>query len=91
MDQIKTLGPKRVKIVLIGNKSDLSEERVISFEEGKALAESFNVSFFECSAKTGMNIDVVFEKMGEEVMEGEDIVGNSGNSTIGFLIRGYFC
>uniref|UniRef100_A0A671NCR6 GTP-binding protein Rheb-like n=1 Tax=Sinocyclocheilus anshuiensis TaxID=1608454 RepID=A0A671NCR6_9TELE len=43
----KTLVP----IMLVGNKKDLHMERVISCEEGKALAESWNAAFMESSAK----------------------------------------
>ena len=91
MDQIKSLGPKRVKIILVGNKSDLNEERVISFEQGQELAKNFNVSFFECSAKTGNNIEFIFEKLGEEIMDSSELTENNDNSSIGFLNRRYFC
>ncbi|KAI1242573.1 hypothetical protein IHE44_0000105 [Lamprotornis superbus] len=42
---------KRIPIMLVGNKKDLHMERVISYEEGKALAESWNAAFLESSAK----------------------------------------
>ena len=34
MDQIKNLAPKGVKIILVGNKIDLLDEREVSFDEG---------------------------------------------------------
>ena len=40
-------------LVLIGNKIDLEDKRVVSTEEGKAAAESFGIPFYECSAKLG--------------------------------------
>jgi GTPase SAR1 family protein len=33
---------------------------MVSFEEGAALAKSYNCPFFECSAKTGYNVEEVF-------------------------------
>ena len=45
------MGPTSIKI-LIGNKSDLETERVVTKEEAEALAEEHNVKFFEVSAKT---------------------------------------
>ncbi|XP_054863174.1 GTP-binding protein Rheb isoform X1 [Amphiprion ocellaris] len=45
------VGNVQVPIILVGNKKDLHMERVISFEEGKALAESWNAAFLESSAK----------------------------------------
>ncbi|KAG7267223.1 hypothetical protein CRUP_004564, partial [Coryphaenoides rupestris] len=42
---------KSVPIILVGNKKDLHMERVISFEQGRALAESWGAAFLESSAK----------------------------------------
>lgn len=38
-------------VVLIGNKSDLSQQRRVTTENGRKLAESWNASFLETSAK----------------------------------------
>lgn len=38
-------------IVLVGNKKDLHMERMISYDEGKRLAESWKAGFVEASAK----------------------------------------
>ena len=49
-------------LVLIGNKCDLDYDRQISTEEGRSLASSWEVPFFETSAKTRTNIeDSIFE------------------------------
>ena len=53
-------------IFLIGNKSDLKEERKISIEEGEELKESYenNIKvFFETSAKNDDNIDKLLKKI----------------------------
>ena len=47
-------------ICLIGNKIDLEEQREVSYEEGKNLAEENNLLFFETSAKDGNNIQEIF-------------------------------
>lgn len=38
-------------VVLVGNKTDLHQERAVSYEEGKKLAESWRATFLETSAK----------------------------------------
>lgn len=40
-----------VPVVLVGNKKDLHMDRVITQEEGKKLANSWNAVFLEASAK----------------------------------------
>lgn len=46
--------------ILIGNKADLSNKRVIGSDEGKNLAKEINATFLECSARSGLNIQLVF-------------------------------
>jgi small GTP-binding protein len=53
---------KTVKI-LVGNKSDLSDQRVISPEKGRELAEEYGIPFFETSALSGSRINEAFEAL----------------------------
>lgn len=46
------------QIILVGNKCDMKDERVISTERGKELADQLGVHFFETSAKENINIKV---------------------------------
>jgi GTPase SAR1 family protein len=47
-------------MVLVGNKSDLTELRQVSKLEGEELAKNFQVPFLEASAKERRNIDEAF-------------------------------
>lgn len=55
-----------VPIVLVGNKSDLKEERNVSYQEGVKLAntlsekERIKISYIETSALTGENVEDAF-------------------------------
>ena len=40
-------------LVLIANKIDLEDQRTVSTKEGQALADSYGIPFYECSAKLG--------------------------------------
>ena len=52
-------------IVLVGNKDD-EKKRKISEEEGKTLAEKYNIGFFEISINSGQNVKEVFEYLIEK-------------------------
>ena len=44
------------QMILLGNKLDKEDIRVISEKEGKELADEYGIKFFETSNKTGVNI-----------------------------------
>lgn len=58
LTQIKTYSWGNAQVILVGNKCDMEDERVISFERGKQLAEQLGVQFFETSAKENVNVKV---------------------------------
>ena len=63
--ELKINSSPDIKIILIGNKSDLADDRQVSYEEGeKYLDEPAIISFYETSAKTGDNIRKIFEEVG---------------------------
>lgn len=45
--------------MLVGNKTDLSDKRQVSTEEGDRKAKELNVMFIETSAKAGYNVKQV--------------------------------
>lgn len=47
-------------IVIVGNKSDRTNDRQVLTSEGESLAAEFGFKFFETSAKTGENVKNVF-------------------------------
>lgn len=52
-----------VIVILVGNKSDKSEERQVSTDEGEQHAKQEGVIFIETSAKLGYNIKNLFRKL----------------------------
>lgn len=52
-----------VIIALVGNKTDLTDRRQVSFAEGEAKSKEHEVMFFETSAKAGFNIKVLFKHL----------------------------
>lgn len=56
--QIKTYSWDNAQVVLVGNKCDMEDERVISYERGRQLADQLGIEFFETSAKDNVNVKV---------------------------------
>lgn len=56
--------------ILVGNKIDLSY-RLVSSAEGKAMADSLKVDYFEISAKTGEHVEQLFLYLIDKLTEGK--------------------
>lgn len=66
-------GADWVPLVIVGNKSDLkSEQRQVSLDEGKKLAEEFKCGFTEASARLNENVSKAFEQMIAEVEKSQN-------------------
>ncbi|MCP9262122.1 Ras-related protein Rab-3A [Dirofilaria immitis] len=67
--QIKTYSWENAQVVLVGNKCDMDDERVVSCERGRQLADQLGLEFFETSAKENINVKAVFEKLVEIICD----------------------
>ncbi|CAI7664579.1 hypothetical protein N7541_009719 [Penicillium brevicompactum] len=54
-------------IIVVANKCDLEKERVVSEQEGEALARQFNCKFIETSAKSRINVENAFYDLVREI------------------------
>ncbi|KAJ3449958.1 ras-related protein rab-2a [Anaeramoeba flamelloides] len=50
----------KLDIILVGNKTDLLENRAVSYEEGEEFAKEHGMKFLETSAKTALNVEQAF-------------------------------
>jgi Ras-related protein Rab-11A len=64
---LKVNGDENIIIFLVGNKSDLNDNREVSKEDGLNKSEKFNIPFLETSALCGENISKVFEELIQKV------------------------
>ena len=64
--------------MLVGNKTDLSDKRQVSTEDGERKAKELNVMFIETSAKAKYNVKQLFRRVAAALpgMESSDAAGN---------------
>jgi len=55
--------PHELPMVLVGNKCDLLDNRVVKIEDGEELAKRNNWGFVESSAKNDINIEKIFHTL----------------------------
>ncbi|XP_034060528.1 ras-related protein Rab-3B-like [Gymnodraco acuticeps] len=61
--QIKTYSWDNAQVIMVGNKCDMDEERIIPAEKGKHLADQLGFEYYEASAKENINVQQVFERL----------------------------
>ena len=67
--EIEKNANKNVVKVLIGNKADLEDKRVISYNQGKEFADMYGLKYIETSAKKNINVRDAFETLAREIIE----------------------
>jgi len=72
--------PDIVKL-LVGNKCDMMSKRMISYDDGKALADDLGMHLIETSAKNSFNVDAAFNGLATEVKSKAVLSGNVGKPT----------
>jgi GTPase SAR1 family protein len=65
-------------ILLVGNKQDLDNERKVTHDEAKKLADSWGVEYIETSAKTNFNCKEAFEKLAQKIVNSKKPPAPSG-------------
>jgi len=61
-----------IPFVLVGNKADLEDRRVVSKEAATEQATSWKVPYIETSAKTRQNVDLIFYELLREIKRRRD-------------------
>jgi small GTP-binding protein len=66
---IEDHGVKGVKVLLIGNKSDLESQRQVSTRRGLRLAGQHNIKFYETSAWKDINVTEAFTELAQLILD----------------------
>ena len=65
--QIKDNTNEKIKIILVGNKCDAVNRRVIDKEKAEKLGKDFDLKYFEASAKDNLNVNETFTFLTKEI------------------------
>jgi len=69
LGEIDRYACQSVNKLLVGNKADLVEKKVVDFNEAKEFADSLSISFLETSAKSAQNVEEAFITMTKQIKE----------------------
>ena len=81
LSDVRENAPKDVVIIVVGNKSDLENERKVSTEEGRSFSIENNVHYFcELSAKNGIKINEHFSEIAKFFVINDEVDENHTTS-----------
>lgn len=73
VDSIKNTARKNASMLIIGNKSDLNEDREVTTEQGKQFAAKNGIDYLETSSKMHIGVDEAFETLVKKILEQREI------------------
>lgn len=62
---MENCGTMKPKIVIVGNKTDLEDQREVMDSEGRQFADTIACDYIEVSARTGEHVEELFRRIGE--------------------------
>ncbi|KAL3428933.1 hypothetical protein BDV09DRAFT_201110 [Aspergillus tetrazonus] len=69
LQEIDRYAAEGVNKLLVGNKSDLEDKKVVEYTVAKEFADSLGIPFLETSAKNASNVEQVFLTMARQIKE----------------------
>jgi len=85
LTEIDRYASENVNKLLVGNKCDLTNKKVVDYTTAKEFADSLGIPFLEASAKSATNIEQAFLTMASEIknrMGAPENLRNQGNMSI---------
>ena len=69
LKEIENYGTESVCKLLVGNKCDLNDKRVVDFASAKAFADELGIPIMEASARSKINVEEIFFTMSRQILE----------------------
>ncbi|CAD8192327.1 unnamed protein product [Paramecium pentaurelia] len=67
LSEIKEYAPKNIVIMMIGNKIDQTNNRIVRSGEAAKLCEQHKIGYIETSAQNGQNVEEAFSNLVSEI------------------------
>ena len=67
VEELQRYASKDIVLTLIGNKVDLTADRMVKYDAAAAFAEANEMIFFESSAKSNINVNNIFETIADKL------------------------
>jgi small GTP-binding protein len=80
MEEINSNAPEDIVICILGNKSDLTADRKVKFEDAKEFAGDH--LYYEVSAKNGNNVSLAFEQLAYGILDKQKEQESNPNKVI---------
>ena len=64
-----TSNEENIKIILVGNKCDLIEQREVSYETAREFADSYNITYYEVSCKSSEPVEYAFVSLASMILK----------------------
>lgn len=75
-----------VEKMVLGNKCDMNDKRVVSKESGETLAVEYGIKFMETSAKASINVDEAFFNIARDIKRKMDSKVDSNTKSKGSVV-----
>jgi len=69
MRNIEQHANEQVVKILLGNKCDMPDKKMVTYEQGADLAKEFSIQFYETSAKTNVNVEEAFTAIARAIKD----------------------
>ncbi|XP_022152163.1 ras-related protein RABB1b-like [Momordica charantia] len=69
LEDVRQQANSNMTIMLVGNKADLTHQRLVSKEEGEQFAKQNGLLFLEASSKTFLNVEDAFTKTAAKIFQ----------------------
>lgn len=80
LNEIKQHGDEGVQKILVGNKTDDKDKRVISYQQASDFAREHKMSYIESSAKEFVNVEQAFSLIISTVIQSRNYLDNNSST-----------